>query len=201
MQVHPLGKEGPLEKEMATHSSVLTRKIPWTEAPHGLQSMGSQRGRHNLATKPQQTLMTMTVFYCSVCMSILGQRFCFIHTGDVSNTEYTYIKLQYFGHLMQRTDSFEKTLMLGKIQGRRRRGWQKDEMVGWHYWLDGHEFEQTLGIGDGQGSLVVLQSIWFQSQTWLSNWTDWFYIYIYYIFIWIIYLFIFIQIYILLIIF
>ena len=48
------------------------------------------------------------------------------------------LKLQYFGHLIQRTDSFEKTLMLGKIEGRRRRGWQ---MVGWHHWLNGHGFE------------------------------------------------------------
>ena len=42
------------------------------------------------------------------------------------------LKLQYFGHLMQRTDSFEKTLMLGKIEGGRRRG-TEDEMVGWHH--------------------------------------------------------------------
>ena len=42
------------------------------------------------------------------------------------------LKLQYFGHLMQRTDSFEKTLMLGMIEGRRRRG-QQDEMFGWHH--------------------------------------------------------------------
>ena len=46
------------------------------------------------------------------------------------------LKLQYFGHLMQRTDSSEKTLMLGTIKGGRRRGWQ-DEMVEWHYWLNG----------------------------------------------------------------
>ena len=43
------------------------------------------------------------------------------------------IKLQYFGHLMQRTDSFEKTLMLGKIEDRRRRGSTEDEMAGWHH--------------------------------------------------------------------
>ena len=49
------------------------------------------------------------------------------------------LKLQYFGHLMQRADSFEKTLMLGKIEGRRRRG--EDKMVGWHHRLNGHEFE------------------------------------------------------------
>ena len=52
------------------------------------------------------------------------------------------LKLQYFGHLMGRTDSFEKTLMLGKIEGRRRSG-RQDEMVGWHHRLDRHEFEQT----------------------------------------------------------
>ena len=43
------------------------------------------------------------------------------------------LKLQYFGHLMQRPDSLEKTLMLGKIEGRRRRGMTEDEMVGWHH--------------------------------------------------------------------
>ena len=50
------------------------------------------------------------------------------------------LKLQYFGHLMQRADSFEKTLMLGKMEGRRRRGRQENEMVGWHHQFNGHEF-------------------------------------------------------------
>ena len=50
------------------------------------------------------------------------------------------LKLQYFGHLMQRTDSLEKTLMLGKIEGWMRRG-KQDEMVGWRRRGDGHEFE------------------------------------------------------------
>ena len=50
------------------------------------------------------------------------------------------LKPQYFGHLMRRLNSLEKTLMLGGIGGRRRRG-QEDEMVGWHHWLNGHEFE------------------------------------------------------------
>ena len=51
------------------------------------------------------------------------------------------LKLQYFGHLMQRTDSFEKTLMLGKIEGGRKKGTTEDEMVGYHHRLNRHEFE------------------------------------------------------------
>jgi len=50
------------------------------------------------------------------------------------------LKLQYFGRLMRRADSFEKTLMLGKIEGRREKGMIEDEMVGWHHQLNGHGF-------------------------------------------------------------
>ena len=84
------------------------------------------------------------------------------------------LKLQYFGHLIRRTDSFEKTLMLGKIEGRRRRGMTEDEMVGWCHWLDGHEFEQAPGDGDGQGSLVCC-SPWFckeSDRTERLKWTE-----------------------------
>ena len=70
------------------------------------------------------------------------------------------LKLQYFGHLMRRADSFEKTLMLGGIEGRRRReGMTEDEMVGWHHRLDGHGFGWALEVGDGQGGLVCC-SLW-----------------------------------------
>ena len=51
------------------------------------------------------------------------------------------LKLQYFGHLMRRADLLEKTMMLGKIEGGRRKGTTEDEMVGWHHCLDGHELE------------------------------------------------------------
>ena len=68
------------------------------------------------------------------------------------------LKLQSFGHLMQRADSFEKTLMLGKIEGRRRRGRTEDEMVGWHHRHNGHGFGWTLGVSDGQGDLVCCGS-------------------------------------------
>ena len=56
------------------------------------------------------------------------------------------LKCQYFDHLMQRANSLEKTLMLGKIDGKRRKGQQR---MRWHHWLDGHELEQAPGVGDG----------------------------------------------------
>ena len=59
------------------------------------------------------------------------------------------LKLQYFVHLMQRTVSLEKTLMLGKTEGRREKGSAEDEMVGWQHRLNEHEFEQTLGDNIG----------------------------------------------------
>ena len=59
------------------------------------------------------------------------------------------LKLQYFGHLMGRADSLEKTLMLGKTEGRRR-GRQRLRRLD----VKGHEFEQAPGVGDGQGSLA-----------------------------------------------
>ena len=54
---------------------------------------------------------------------------------------------------MQRTDSLEKTLMLGMIKGEEEKGMTEDEMVGWHHRLNGYEFEQTPGDSEGQGSL------------------------------------------------
>ena len=66
--------------------------------------------------------------------------------------------VQYFGHLMQRADSFEKTLMLGKIEGREEKGTTEDEVVGWHHRLNGHEFELTPGVDDGQRGLACCGS-------------------------------------------
>ena len=68
------------------------------------------------------------------------------------------LKLQCFGHLMRRTDSLEKTVMLGKTEGWRRKGTTEDEMVGWHHRLNGHGFGWTPGVGDGQGGLACCSS-------------------------------------------
>ena len=83
------------------------------------------------------------------------------------------LKLQYFHHLMWRADSLEKTLMLGKFEDRRRRGWKtEDEKVGWHHWLNGYGCWWTPGVGHGLGGLACCGSWSRKSWTWLSNWTE-----------------------------
>ena len=84
------------------------------------------------------------------------------------------LKLQYFGHLMRRVDSLEKTLMLAGIWVQEENGMREDEMAGWHHRLDGHEFEWTLGVGDGQGGLACCDS-WGHKESDMTeqlNWTE-----------------------------
>ena len=82
------------------------------------------------------------------------------------------LKLQYFGHLMWRTDSLEKTLMLGKVEGRRRKGWQMMR------WLDDITISMDMSFEQLQ-EMVMGRKAWYaavrgvtMSQAWLSNWTE-----------------------------
>ena len=84
------------------------------------------------------------------------------------------LKLQYFGHLMQRADSLEKNPDAGKDWGQEEKGTTEDEMVGWHHQLNSHGFGWTPGVGDGQGGLVYCGS-WGRKEpdtTERLNWTE-----------------------------
>ena len=84
------------------------------------------------------------------------------------------LKLQYFGHMMQKNWLIGKDPNAGRDWRQEEKGMTEDEMVGWHHRLNGHEFEQALGIGDGQGSLVCCSPRgWEESDTTEQlNWTD-----------------------------
>ena len=84
------------------------------------------------------------------------------------------LKLQYFGHVMWRINSLEKTLTLGKDWRQKEKGVSEDKMVGWHHWLNGHGFGWTPGVGDRQGGLVRCSS-WSCNEsdtTERLNWTE-----------------------------
>ena len=135
-----------MEKEMATHSSILAWRIPGTEEPGGLPSMGSHRVEHDwsdlaAAAAAWQIYFTDFItlnFYLSKkrIFKIFYIIKCNQSVLEEINPEYSFeglvlkLKLQYFGHLMWRADSLEKSLMLGKIEGRRS-GQQRMR------WLDG----------------------------------------------------------------
>ena len=161
-----LGQEDPLEEEMAIHSSTLAEKIPWQATVHGV-------------AKSQTWLSTRThaigiwemweLVHRKGWVPKNGQLQIVVLDIKEINPEYSLegllLKLQYFSHLMQRANSLEKPLMPGKIEGRRRRGWQR--MRWWDKITDSMEI---LGDGRGQRSLACCRSWGRKSRTWFSDW-------------------------------
>ena len=82
------------------------------------------------------------------------------------------LKFQYFDHLMQRVDSLEKTLILGGIGHRRKRGQQRMRLAGWHHRLNAHEFGWTPGVGEDREAWCAAIHGVGKSWTWLSHWTE-----------------------------
>ena len=140
-----------LEKEMATHPSVLAWRIPGTGEPGGLPSMGSHRVGHDWSDS-------------AAAVSPKGnQPWIFIGRTDAEAE----------GPVLWSPDA--KSWLIGKApdagkDGRQEeKGTTEDEMVRWHHWLDGYEFEQTPQGGEGQGSLVCCIHGVSKSQMWLND--------------------------------
>ena len=228
--VRSLSQEDPLEKEMATHSSILAWRISWTEEPGGLQSTGSQS-----RTRLREFTFTFTTSwkesYDQPRKHIEKQRHYFVNKGPSSqgygfSSSHVWMwEMDHKAGWMPKNWCFklvlEKTLEsplgckeikpvnpkgnqswifigstdaeaevpilwppdaknwlfgkdpdAGKDWRQEEKGITEDEMVEWYHWLNGHEFEQAPGVGDGQGGLACCNP-WGHKESDTTEWLNW----------------------------
>ena len=132
---------------MATHSSVLAWRIPGMGEPGGLPSMGSHRVGHNWSD-------------LAAVAATLGKAGRWVYRNSVYYLCKFSVKSKLFlNEKLKEIMQFKQTRSLGCFSfpvypRQEEKGMTEDKMVGWHHWLDGHEFGQALGVGDRQGSLA-----------------------------------------------
>ena len=137
------------EKAMAPHSSTLAWKIPWAEEPGRLQSMGSQRVGHDWAT----SLSFFTFMHWRrkwqppQCSCLENPRDGGAWWAAIYGVAQSWTPLK-------RLCSLAVPFWASADWEQEEKGMTGNEMVGWHHWLNRHEFEQTPGDSEGQGSLV-----------------------------------------------
>ena len=148
MRVWFLGREDPLEESMATYSSILAWRSPWTEEPGGLQSIGSTK-----SWIWQKTLESP--LDCKEIQPVHSkgdQLWVFFGRND-AKAETPVLWPPHAKSWLIGKDSDA-----GRNWGQEEKGITEDEMAGWHHQLDGHELEWTPGVGDGQGGLACYDS-------------------------------------------
>ena len=141
------------------------RRIPYQLSHKGSRvHYAKSWGRWSTNWNQECREKSITSFLMSIPQSILRKSVLNIHWKDQcwswnANTLTTW---------WEELTHWKRPWRLERLKGRRRMGATEDEMVGWHHWLKGHEFEQTPGDREGQGSLEFMKS---QSQTQFSGWT------------------------------
>ena len=136
-QVWSLGQEDPLEQEMATHSSILAWRIPWTEEPDRLQS----------------NKLDMTELLSTQGLRELTPIWEVLFGRNDAKVETPVLWPPHAKSWLLGKDSDA-----GRDWGQEEKGTTEDEMAGWHHRLDGHQFGWTPGVGDGQGGLACCDS-------------------------------------------
>ena len=181
---------------MTPYSSTLAWKIPWTEEPGGLPSMGSHRVGHDWSDLAAADLLVMYGCESWSRKKAERKRIMLLNCGAGENSwvlelqgdqtkswrkstlnsslegQMLKLKLQYPGHLMRRAVSLEKWKR--DLWWERRAGGEgatEDEMVGWHHWLNGHEFEKPPGIVEDRWAWRVIVHEVTESRTRLGDWT------------------------------